>query len=117
VGQTEPRAGDRGDHRGIVVGRDHGAQRMRRREGGELFGGALGMPQVEGDRLCRLKILERLVPVGADHRLDAETRRRLQEIVRPIGVGRQEQQDARGAGRRRGGPAAPAIQTRSSMAM
>jgi len=67
---------------------------MGRGEPGDPRGGLLRVAQVEGEAFCRAEILQGLLAVGPDDRLDAQPPGRLQEIVRAVGRGREEEKDA-----------------------
>jgi hypothetical protein len=103
VRQAEARRGDGGNDGAFVVGRDDGVEGVGRGEAGDLAGGGLGVAQIEGDGLAGLDVLEGLLLVGSDDGLDAEAPGGLDEVVRAVGGGGQQQEDA--------------LQTRSSIGM
>jgi len=108
VRQAEAARGGGGDDGALVVGGNDGVEPPRGREAGDLGGGTRRVAQVERDRVPGGDLLEGLARFRSDDRLDAEVGGRFQEILRLVGRGRQQEQDA---------PATPSLQTRSSIGM
>ena len=85
VREPQARGGQRGHEHPLLVGADHGVERLILRPGDDGIGGGLGPPQVHDQRPVSHRPRHRLPALGGDHHLGVQRPGRVEEIARAVG--------------------------------
>ena len=98
VRQSQRLGGSRGQQRPVVVNRHDGVERIRP---GECLNRPYRLPRpekIQPQVAAGKQRRKGLLALRAHHHLHPQAAGRLHEVVRPVGAGRQQQQDASHAG-------------------
>ena len=92
--EAEALGGERGDEDTLIVDCHDRVEGRPLGEGDDGLGRGLRAAQVHAQRPVSHDPGERLSPLGGDHHLDAERRRRVEEVRRPVRRRGQQKQQA-----------------------